>query len=280
MSAGKTGLVALAVDEDVLLVAALKLLDGSLDVLHATLDTHLLAGEVAVQTGTVPVTRDGLGVDRDLGAKLLGDAVEKEAGHPEVVTHLNAGAGADLELPLSRHDLSVGARDLDAGVQAGLVVGLDDVTADNLASTNTAVVRTLRSRETALGPAVRLVVHVEESVLLLETEPGLVFGVGLHELSGLMAVVELVGGAIRHPALRENQDVGDTTEGVREDSDGAKVDVRVVTGRLLRGGAVEVPHGKVLGLEAALRDGSQSLRSGDESVQESLHRDDTTAVMI
>jgi hypothetical protein len=39
----------------VLHVAALELLDGSLDVLHATFDTHLLGGEVAVEAGTVPV---------------------------------------------------------------------------------------------------------------------------------------------------------------------------------------------------------------------------------
>lgn len=80
--AGETELVALAVDEDVyvyvrisiyvcitdglgseiltLLVAALQLLDGSLDVLHATLLAHILGGEVAVQTSTVPVTRHRL----------------------------------------------------------------------------------------------------------------------------------------------------------------------------------------------------------------------------
>jgi len=43
------------IDGDVFLVAALELLDGSLDVLHAALDAHLLGGEVAVETSTVPV---------------------------------------------------------------------------------------------------------------------------------------------------------------------------------------------------------------------------------
>jgi hypothetical protein len=60
-----------------------------------------------------------------------------------VVTHLNTLARADLELPLTGHDLGVSTRDLDAGVKAGLVVGLNDVTEDDLATANTAVVRTL-----------------------------------------------------------------------------------------------------------------------------------------
>lgn len=62
MATGETELVVLAVLLDTLEVVGLELLDGSLDVSHATLDTHLLGGEVGVQTGTVPVTGDGLRV--------------------------------------------------------------------------------------------------------------------------------------------------------------------------------------------------------------------------
>jgi hypothetical protein len=40
-----------------------------------------------VQTGTVPVTLDGLGLEGDADTELLSDTVEDEAGHPEVVTH-------------------------------------------------------------------------------------------------------------------------------------------------------------------------------------------------
>lgn len=143
VATGQTELVALAVLLDVLEVVRLELLDGVLDVLHATLDTHLLGGEVAVEAGTVPVALDGLGVPGDAGTEVLGDASEEEAGSPEVVTHLDTLARADLELPLAGHDLGVGARDLDAGVKAGLVVGLDDVTEDDLAAADTAVVRAL-----------------------------------------------------------------------------------------------------------------------------------------
>lgn len=126
-----------------------QLLDGSLNVLHATLLAHLLGREVAVQAGTVPVTRDWLRLDRDLGAELLSDTVEQEPGEPEVVTHLNALTWADLELPLGGHDLGVGSRDLDTGVEAAAVVCLHNITLDNLASADTTVVWALRSGESS-----------------------------------------------------------------------------------------------------------------------------------
>lgn len=46
-----------------LLVTALQLLNGSLNVLHAALFSHILGREVAVKTSTVPVTGHGLGVE-------------------------------------------------------------------------------------------------------------------------------------------------------------------------------------------------------------------------
>lgn len=76
---------------------------------------------------------------------------EQEAGKPKVVTHLNTLAGSDLELPLRGHDLGVGTGDVDTSVQASLVVGLDDVTLDDLAGADTAVVWTLGGRETVGG---------------------------------------------------------------------------------------------------------------------------------
>ena len=86
-------------------------------------------------------------------------------------------------------------------------MAVGNVTLNNLAGTDTAVVRTLGSRETVGGPSVRPVVEIKESVLLLETEPRLVLSVELHELSALMAVVELVGRAIRIPALGKDENI-------------------------------------------------------------------------
>lgn len=57
-----------------LLVAALQLLDGRLNVLHTALSPHLLGRKVAVQASAVPVTWDWLGRKRDAGTKDLGDA--------------------------------------------------------------------------------------------------------------------------------------------------------------------------------------------------------------
>lgn len=164
-----------------------------------------------------------------------------------MVAQLDAIAGSDLELPLRRHDLGVGTRDLDAGVQASLVVRLDDVALDDLSSADTTVVGSLGSWETVCRPAIGTVVEVEQGVLLLKTEPGVVLGMLLHQLGGLMAVVELVGRPVGVPALGEDDDVGRATERIGEDGDRPEVDIRVVTRRLAGGGTVEVPYGEVLG---------------------------------
>ena len=83
----RRSLVVLTVDGNVLNVAGLKLLHGGLNGLHTTFRTDLVGGDVGVQTGTVPVTGDGLGVEGDLGTELFGNTVEEETRHPEVVTH-------------------------------------------------------------------------------------------------------------------------------------------------------------------------------------------------
>lgn len=159
---------------------------------------------------------------------------------------VNAGNGANLVLPLRGHDLSVDTGDGDLGVQAGTVVGLDDVTAVNLAGTDTTVVRTLGTGETTGGPAVGPAIGTEKSVLLLQTEPELLLGVGLEQAGGLVTVVELVGGSIRVPGLAEDKDVVTLAEGVGEDGNGTQVDVGVTAGGLAGGGTVEVPFGKLV----------------------------------
>jgi hypothetical protein len=246
VATSETLLVALTVDGDVLNVAGLELLHGGLNDLHTTLGTGTVGGNVGVKTGTVPLTLDGLGLKGDANTELLGNTVEQETGHPEVVTHVNTGAGANLVLPLGGHDLSVDTGNVDAGVEAGTVVGLDDVTAVDLAGTDTAVVRTLGAGETATGPAVGPSISTEKSVLLFQTEPEALMGVGLHQTVGIVTVVELVGASIGIPGLAENEDVVTLAEGVRVVSDGAQVDIGVVTGCLGGGGTIEVPLGKLI----------------------------------
>ena len=125
-----------------------------------------------------------------------------------------------------------------------------------------------RSREAASGPAKGPVVVVQKSVLLLEAEPRHVLGVGLHDLGALVAVVELVGRAIGAPALGQDNDVGGAAEGIRVDGAGAQVDVRVLAGRLVGRGAVEVPDGELLGRVLLLLLGQRLSR---EPSQPKLH---------
>lgn len=200
-----------------------------------------------METSAVPVTRDGLGGKSDLDTKVLGNTVKDETGQPELITNcitmsvlhanstqqqiqltVNALARTDLVLPLSGHDLGIGTRDVDAGVEASHVVSLNDITAEDSASADTTVVGALGSGETVLGPAEWPAVNIEKGVLLLETEPEAFLGVSLHQESSVMAEVEGVGLAIRHPSLTHDEDVGLAAEGVVVDGNGAEVDIRVV----------------------------------------------------
>ena len=133
--ASETKLVVLAVDGDVVHVLLRELLDTLFDGLNTALLAHCLGGEVRVAPCTVPVAlREWLGMERYLNAPLFGYADEEEAGHPEVVTHRNALAGAYLELPLRRHDLSIDTGYINTGVEACTVVGFNQITSEDLAS--------------------------------------------------------------------------------------------------------------------------------------------------
>lgn len=125
-------------------------------------------------------------------------------------------------------------------------MGLDDVTTVDLASTDTAVVGTLGTGETTTGPAVGPSIGTEKSVLLFQTEPEALAGVGLHQTVGVVTVVEFVGASIGIPGLAENEDVVTLSEGVGEEGNGTEVDIGVLAGGLVGGGAVEVPFRKLI----------------------------------
>jgi hypothetical protein len=72
-------------------------------------------------------------VERDLDAPHFCNTDKEIAGHPEVVTHRNTFAGADLEFPLRWHDLCVDPANVNACIQTSTVMGLDEVTGKNLA---------------------------------------------------------------------------------------------------------------------------------------------------
>lgn len=178
-----------------------------------------------METSSVPFTLDGLGLKGNLDTEFLSDTVKEETGQPKVVTHLNTFARANLVLPLGRHDLGVDTGDLDTSVETGAVVGLDDITAVDLAGTDTTVVRALGTGETALGPAVGPTIGAEKGVFLFKTEPEFLLGMRFHQAVAVVTVVELVGAAIGVPGLTENKDVVATAEGIGVESTGAKVDI-------------------------------------------------------
>ena len=99
--------------------------------------------------------------------------------------------------------------------------------------TSTAVVGALGAGETALRPAVRGAVHVEEGVLLLDTEPRDGIFCEVHDLLCVMTEVGLVGSAVGVVGLGEDEDVVTATEGVLEDGSSPKVDIGVGTIRLV-----------------------------------------------
>jgi hypothetical protein len=155
-------------------------------------------------------------------------------------------ARADLEFPLGGHDLSVSTRDENTSVQASLVMGLDNVSAEDLASTYTTVVWTLRTWETIDWPAIRSVRHIEECVFLFKTEPWVMFLVCLHKLGSLVTVVELVGGSIGIPAFGQDQNIWGAAKWIRENGNRSEIDVRVVAWSLSSRGTIEVPFWEVV----------------------------------
>lgn len=243
--AGETELVVGTINSDMFLVSAAELLESSLDVHHTTWFSHLLSGDVGVKTGTIPVTWDWLGVEGDLDTEFFGDTVEEVAGHPEVVTHLDTDAWTNLEFPLRWKDLGVDTRDLDTGVQARLVVSLDDITAVDVSGTDSTVVWTLWAWESTLWPAIWPSSGVKESVFLLKTEPWDLLLVGLHESIAFVAVVVFVWSAVWVPGLAHDEDVWKLTDWVWEDGYWSEVNIRVPTWSLTGGGTIKVPFWEI-----------------------------------
>lgn len=150
-------------------------------------------------------------------------------------------------------------------------MGLNDVSGVDFGGTDTTVVWTLWSWETAFRPAVDVAIdRVQESVFLFQTEPNFFLGVGSHQLAALMSMVELVWGAVVVPALGQNDDVVASSERIWVEGDRLQVDIRVVAGSLACRGTVKVPLWKLgdvchlLGERSAL--GSEVASSVDPDV--------------
>ena len=107
---------------------------------------HRLGREVRVHAGTVPITLHRLGFDAGVQAVLLGNPIQQVAGDPKMIADFDGTGRANLEFPLSGHDLGVGAADLEAGIDACSRMFFDQFATSNLGRTNAAVVRALAER--------------------------------------------------------------------------------------------------------------------------------------
>ena len=212
-----------------------------------------------MKTGSVPISLDGFGLDGDLGTEFFGDAIEEVASHPEMISHCsnpsvswipwctaalltcNALARTNLEFPLRWHHFGVDARDLQASVEACLVMGLDNVSTEDLAGADTAVIWSLRGWEATLGPAVWPSICVEDGVFLFQAKPRHMLGIGFHQPLTFMTIVVFVGGSIGIPGLGHHQDIVATTERIGEDGAGANADIGVLAGGLAGGRTIEIP---------------------------------------
>lgn len=166
-----------------------------LNVFHATFTrAHLLIGEVGVATSTVPVGKQ-LRLERVDQLVIFSNTAKDVASHPQVVTDLDSFAGANLELPLARHNLGVGSSYLDSGVQAEAIVRIHDLTAVAVVCANGTVVWSLRSGEARRREAKRVhrevVLLDEERVLLLNSKPELLVLGSVKDLLSMGAEVRV-----------------------------------------------------------------------------------------
>ena len=209
---------------------------------------HGLGGHVGVHARTVPVTLHGLGGQADLDLVILAGAVQQVASQPDLIADGECVDGADLELPLPRHDLGVGARDVQARLDAPGGVLLDDVAAVDAQRAHTAVIRTLGAGEPvgreARGP---LRDRVEHGVLLLETEPEVLIAVLVEDRPQLGPHI---GGVRLHrlgqERLAHHHDVVAAPQRIRAGVDRLQHDIGVAAFGLVGARAVEAPDARLV----------------------------------
>lgn len=134
VTARETEFVVFTIHCDVLVVTLRELLDRLVNVLPSSGLTHRECAVVGVATSTVPITLERLGVEGNFDTPLLGNANQEVTCNPKVITHGNAFTGANLELPLSGHNLRVDTADVHAGIETSTVVRLDEITRKDLSS--------------------------------------------------------------------------------------------------------------------------------------------------
>merc|ERR1712071_498819 len=149
-------------------------------------------------SGTVPVAFDWFGVERHVDTEIFGHTVEDVTSYPQAVTHRDTQAWSNLEFPLRGHD---------SGVKTGLVVSLDDIATVDFVGSHTAVVGSLGSGESILGPSEGMEIVIEQRVLLFDAEPGLLVAGQLHGFQTLGTVIGVGGFLVVLVGVAQDQTV-------------------------------------------------------------------------
>lgn len=234
------------VSSNVHIVALAQFFNRCLNDLDATVLSHGESAVVGVAAGPVPVARNGLGVQTDNYALVLGHLLEDEPGHPQVISHLDSFTRANLELPLRWHDFSIGSTDLHTCVQAGAQMGLHYLPPINLCISHSAVVWALWSWKSTLGPLERESSVVHQSVFLFNSKPWFLLFRLLHHLIAGMSVIELIGCPVKLIDFTQDKDVGVSSEWVPEHCAWLQPTIAVSTFRLVCTTSVKVPIRAIL----------------------------------
>lgn len=242
MSSGQTLVVSVTVDSDVSLDVLAELVTDSGEDLSLTGISHGAVGEVGVHSGTVPVTWDWLGGQVHCDVVLLTETHHEVTRDPDLVTGSLGALVENLVLPGAEHDLSIGALDVETGIDADVQMFVHDVSSRDSSGADTAVVGSLWSWEELTGWPSDWVASgvVDEDVLLFETEPEVVV-----VIIDLRAGVGSVWGTIWvHDFAHDHEGV--SSAWIVADVDWDEETVGAVSWSLLGGGAVEAPFGAVL----------------------------------
>lgn len=146
---------------------------------------------------------------------------------------------------MSGHHLGIGAADLDTGVQASTVMGINDIATIDFVSSNAAIVGSLWAGETILGPSQWSAIDVQKGVFLFNAEPWLFSGAFVHHFQAVLTVIALGGLAVVGIGFAQYQNVVLATEGILIDGNWMKVQVRVGTIGLIGGATIVIPNWQV-----------------------------------
>mmetsp|Transcript_13752 Transcript_13752/g.20876 ORF Transcript_13752/g.20876 Transcript_13752/m.20876 type:complete len:236 (-) Transcript_13752:318-1025(-) len=234
-----------------LLVFGTKLVNCLSDSINSSLLSHLFGGHVGVHTSSVPVSlNDWLRVERAVHLEILTDALQDVAGHHKLITGIDSDTWSDLVFLLSRHDLTVGSRNFDSGVEACFVVGVGDVATEGVLWTDGAVVWSLWAGwHASLWPSEwGAFVEVEEGKFLFHSEPNflvLISGEGCFSYSTTIGRKRIPSWSVR---ITHDEDITNTitswAEWILENSLWLQNNFGIITRRLAGRTPIEIPFGK------------------------------------